>query len=69
MRLIKGAYWDHEVIRSEEHGWPVPVWTAKHQTDACFERMAERFVAALCATLLVGFGLKFLYDAGWGTFY
>lgn len=47
VRLIKGAYWDHEVIRSEEHGWPIPVWTAKHQTDACFERMAERFVAAM----------------------
>lgn len=47
VRLIKGAYWDHEVIRAEEHGWPIPVWTAKHQTDACFERMARRFVAAM----------------------
>ena len=47
VRLIKGAYWDHEVIRAEERGWPIPVWTAKHQTDACFERMAQRFVAAM----------------------
>ncbi|MBN2580669.1 MAG: proline dehydrogenase family protein [Pirellulales bacterium] len=47
VRLIKGAYWDYEVIRAEQMGWPVQVWTEKHQTDACFERMAGKFVAAL----------------------
>ncbi len=47
VRLIKGAYWDYEVIHAEEQGWPVPVWSAKHETDACFERMAERFVEAM----------------------
>ena len=46
VRLIKGAYWDQEVIRAEQQGWPVPVWTDKRQTDACFERMTERFIAA-----------------------
>jgi RHH-type proline utilization regulon transcriptional repressor/proline dehydrogenase/delta 1-pyrroline-5-carboxylate dehydrogenase len=46
VRLIKGAYWDYEVIHAEQTGWPVPVWTAKHETDACFERMAELFVAS-----------------------
>lgn len=47
VRLIKGAYWDYEVIHAQQMGWPVHVWTAKRQTDACFERMAERLVAAL----------------------
>ena len=28
-------------------GWPVPVWTDKRATDACFERMAAMFVAAM----------------------
>jgi RHH-type proline utilization regulon transcriptional repressor/proline dehydrogenase/delta 1-pyrroline-5-carboxylate dehydrogenase len=47
IRLIKGAYWDYEVIDAERMGWPPPVWTSKRDTDACFERMAERLVAAL----------------------
>ena len=29
VRLIKGAYWDYEVIHAEQMGWPVPVWTDK----------------------------------------
>jgi RHH-type proline utilization regulon transcriptional repressor/proline dehydrogenase/delta 1-pyrroline-5-carboxylate dehydrogenase len=47
VRLIKGAYWDYEVIHAERMGWRVPVWTDKRQTDACFERMAQQFVAAM----------------------
>jgi len=47
VRLIKGAYWDYEVIHAERMGWPVPVWTEKRATDECFERLAGRFVAAM----------------------
>ncbi|HIQ20489.1 MAG TPA: aldehyde dehydrogenase family protein [Planctomycetes bacterium] len=47
VRLIKGAYWDHEVIQARQKGWPVPVWTGKAATDACFERMAELLVGAV----------------------
>jgi RHH-type proline utilization regulon transcriptional repressor/proline dehydrogenase/delta 1-pyrroline-5-carboxylate dehydrogenase len=47
VRLIKGAYWDYELINAERLGWPVPVWTDKRATDACFERMAAMFVEAL----------------------
>ncbi len=47
VRLIKGAYWDYEVAHAERMGWPVPVWTEKRRTDACFEQMAEQFVAAM----------------------
>ncbi|MEL7471769.1 MAG: proline dehydrogenase family protein [Planctomycetota bacterium] len=46
VRLIKGAYWDAEVIHAEMEGWPCPVWAEKWQTDACFERMAETFIGA-----------------------
>jgi len=35
VRLIKGAYWDYELIHAERMGWPVPVWTEKRDTDAC----------------------------------
>ena len=37
VRLVKGAYWDHETIHARSAGWPVPVWRKKWQTDACFE--------------------------------
>ena len=46
VRLIKGAYWDYEVAQAEQMGWPMPVWTDKHETDACFERLTSRFVDA-----------------------
>jgi RHH-type proline utilization regulon transcriptional repressor/proline dehydrogenase/delta 1-pyrroline-5-carboxylate dehydrogenase len=46
VRLVKGAYWDAETIKSEMHGWPCPVWNRKWQTDACFERMVEVFLDA-----------------------
>ena len=46
VRLVKGAYWDYEVIHAEERGWPAKVWTEKWATDACFERMSEVFLDA-----------------------
>lgn len=46
VRLIKGAYWDYEVIRAEQEGWPTPVWTTKEATDASFEQMARQLIAA-----------------------
>ncbi len=47
VRLVKGAYWDYETIHAEQMGWPVPVWSRKSETDACFERMAEAFIQAI----------------------
>ncbi len=44
VRLIKGAYWDQETIHAEQMGWPVPVWSRKRDTDACFERIAQRLL-------------------------
>jgi len=47
VRLVKGAYWDFETIHAEEMGWPIPVWSRKSDTDACFERMAKLFVESM----------------------
>ncbi len=40
IRLVKGAYWDYEVVKAKQMGWEVPVWTIKADSDACFERVA-----------------------------
>ena len=50
VRLVKGAYWDYETIHAEEMGWPVPVWSRKCDSDACFERMAKQFIHAMPRT-------------------
>ncbi len=50
VRLVKGAYWDYEVINSGEKGWPIPVWTDKRSSDACYERMAQLFINAMPRT-------------------
>ncbi len=47
VRLVKGAYWDHELIHARQRGWPCPVWLRKDETDACFERMAACFLDAM----------------------
>jgi RHH-type transcriptional regulator, proline utilization regulon repressor / proline dehydrogenase / delta 1-pyrroline-5-carboxylate dehydrogenase len=38
VRLVKGAYWDFETVIAAQNDWPVPVWTEKWQSDACYER-------------------------------
>ncbi len=37
IRLVKGAYWDYEVVNSRQKGWPVPVFLSKEETDANYE--------------------------------
>lgn len=44
IRLVKGAYWDSEVILYQQRGWPVPVYLKKIDTDANYERLAQRIV-------------------------
>jgi RHH-type proline utilization regulon transcriptional repressor/proline dehydrogenase/delta 1-pyrroline-5-carboxylate dehydrogenase len=41
VRLVKGAYWDYETIHARYHGWPVPVFQKKWQSDANFERLTR----------------------------
>jgi proline dehydrogenase len=46
VRLVKGAYWDHEVAESRQHGWSVPVFTDKAECDRNFEALTRRLLAA-----------------------
>jgi len=42
LRLVKGAYWDTEIKRSQVAGTDYfPVWTAKPHTDLCYLRCAQ----------------------------
>lgn len=41
IRLVKGAYWDWEVINAKQKNWPIPVFAEKWQTDENFERAID----------------------------
>jgi proline dehydrogenase len=46
VRLVKGAYWDHELVQARQHGWPVPVFEDKHECDRNFESLTRELLAA-----------------------
>jgi RHH-type proline utilization regulon transcriptional repressor/proline dehydrogenase/delta 1-pyrroline-5-carboxylate dehydrogenase len=46
VRLVKGAYWDHEVVEARQHGWPAPVFEVKADCDRNFEALTGRLLAA-----------------------
>jgi RHH-type proline utilization regulon transcriptional repressor/proline dehydrogenase/delta 1-pyrroline-5-carboxylate dehydrogenase len=46
VRLVKGAYWDHEMIDAAQRGWPAPVWTDKLESDRCYERLTRALIDA-----------------------
>jgi proline dehydrogenase len=46
VRLVKGAYWDHEVAEARQHGWGVPVFTDKAECDRNFEALTRRLLDA-----------------------
>lgn len=41
IRLVKGAYWDSEVLLAKQKDWPIPVYTCKAKTDDNFETCAR----------------------------
>lgn len=41
VRLVKGAYWDYEVVQAMQRGWPIPVFTEKWQSDVEFEALSR----------------------------
>jgi RHH-type proline utilization regulon transcriptional repressor/proline dehydrogenase/delta 1-pyrroline-5-carboxylate dehydrogenase len=45
IRLVKGAYWDHELVQARQHGWPAPVFEVKADCDRNFEALTRRLVA------------------------
>jgi RHH-type proline utilization regulon transcriptional repressor/proline dehydrogenase/delta 1-pyrroline-5-carboxylate dehydrogenase len=46
IRLVKGAYWDHELVEARQHGWPSPVFEHKADTDRNFEQLSRRLLDA-----------------------
>jgi proline dehydrogenase len=46
IRLVKGAYWDHERVIAAQRGWAPPVWEDKRASDATFERLSRRLIDA-----------------------
>jgi proline dehydrogenase len=46
IRLVKGAYWDHELVIASQRGWAPPVWEEKRASDATFERLSRRLIDA-----------------------
>ena len=46
VRLVKGAYWDHEVIEARRHGWPAPVFEVKADSDRNFEALTRTLLEA-----------------------
>ena len=46
VRLVKGAYWDHEVVEARQHGWTAPVFEVKAQSDRNFETLTRTLLAA-----------------------
>ncbi|MGB8276175.1 MAG: bifunctional proline dehydrogenase/L-glutamate gamma-semialdehyde dehydrogenase PutA [Alphaproteobacteria bacterium] len=50
VRLVKGAYWDHEIKRAQERGLAgYPVFTRKANTDVSYLACAKRLLAARAA--------------------
>jgi proline dehydrogenase len=49
VRLVKGAYWDHELVEARQHGWPTPVFEHKADTDRNFEALTRRLLDARAA--------------------
>ena len=46
VRLVKGAYWDHEVVEARQHGWTPPVFEQKRESDRNFEELTRRLLEA-----------------------
>ena len=44
VRLVKGAYWDHEVVDARQHGWTPPVFEDKRESDRNFEALTRRLL-------------------------
>ncbi|HEY7622773.1 MAG TPA: proline dehydrogenase family protein, partial [Solirubrobacteraceae bacterium] len=46
VRLVKGAYWDHEIVEARQHGWESPVFEVKAESDRNFEALTRRLLEA-----------------------
>jgi proline dehydrogenase len=46
IRLVKGAYWDHEVVLAAQNGWESPVFTDRRSCDRHYEHLTRRLLDA-----------------------
>ena len=46
IRLVKGAYWDHEVVQAGQAGWRAPVFEDRGACDRNFERLSRILIDA-----------------------
>ncbi|WP_272474305.1 proline dehydrogenase family protein [Baekduia alba] len=46
IRLVKGAYWDHETVEAVQHGWTPPVFQDRRACDRNFEALSRRLIDA-----------------------
>jgi proline dehydrogenase len=46
VRLVKGAYWDHELVEASQAGWTPPVYLDRADCDRNFERLTRRLIDA-----------------------
>jgi RHH-type proline utilization regulon transcriptional repressor/proline dehydrogenase/delta 1-pyrroline-5-carboxylate dehydrogenase len=46
VRLVKGAYWDHELVVARQQGWPTPVFEDKADCDRNFEELTRALLDA-----------------------
>ena len=44
VRLVKGAYWDHEIVEATQHGWQPPVFEVKADSDLNFELLTRGLI-------------------------
>ena len=44
VRLVKGAYWDYEVVHARQNGFTCPVFTRKGLTDANYEQLTNKLI-------------------------
>ena len=44
VRLVKGAYWDFEVVQARQNGFTCPVFTRKGLTDANYEQLSSKLL-------------------------
>src|SRR5882724_9373789 len=55
VRLVKGAYWDFEKIKSRQNGWACPVFLQKPESDLNFELLTQILLANE-STITAAFG-------------
>ncbi len=44
IRLVKGAYWDYEVVHARQNGFECPVWTNKARSDLSYENLSQQLL-------------------------